>query len=67
MAQVRITRFRPTMRDPMDKRVEVLENEVMKLQDELRFVLTHLDDKNFTPEQWAALNKAGGEDSGNAE
>ncbi len=63
MAQVRITRFRPSPREGNEKRIEVLENEVMKLQDELRFVLTHLDAKNFTPEQWVAL-MGGGNDGG---
>lgn len=55
MAQVHITRFKPDERAKLERRVKELENEVMKLEDELRFLLSHLDELNFSPEAWKSL------------
>lgn len=61
MAQVQITRFKPDEKAKLERRVKELENEVMKLEDELRFLLSHLDEKNFPPDVWKSL-RGGNED-----
>lgn len=59
MAQVRISRFKPDERAKLDRRVKELEAEVMRLEDELRFLLSHLDKLNFAPDVWKSLNGGG--------
>lgn len=59
MAQVRISRFKPDERAKLDRRVKELEAEVMRLEDELRFLLSHLDKRNFDPDVWKSLNGGG--------
>lgn len=55
MAQVHITRYRPDERAKLEARVAALEAEVMQLEDELRFLLSHLDKQNFDPAVWKQL------------
>lgn len=63
MAQARIPNFKPKTNDTNDRRISALENEIIRLEGELRFILTHLDKQNFDPDTW---NKIGGDSNGSA-
>ncbi len=51
MSTCKISEFRPASQGTPEARIRALETALAVLTRELSFVLTHLDDANFTPEE----------------